>query len=414
MLTSLQFMKDLKIIHCDLKPENVMLKQANRSVIKVIDFGSSCMTDERVYTYIQSRFYRAPEVILGLPYSTAIDMWSFACILAELYTGYPLFPGEDEAEQIQCIMEVFDQPPSQILAHATRRKVFFDSEHHPRISANSQGRIRTPGTKTLSSMLRCTDAPFLDFLSKCLTWDPEERLTPEEAMNHPWTLGDPPPPLSKSPAPIKSPSPVPLPPSGFNQLHRQSSKGDASTSHLSSSLSRAGREAVTTSSSSAEGHGNLGSSKANSNPRDSSGASGLGAKPTIPASEGSFSASGPLASLALGGLATRVGSLTNLHDGSERGKALQPTLMSPRTPVGSRPQQPSSSSAAVEPQTSRLSSQTHLQGLHHLHPISSLGSMERGEPGGTSKAKAFSPLPGSPRSVNSSSAMTFLPPMTTQ
>ena len=86
--------QDLDIVHCDLKPENVMLRQPNRSIIKVIDFGSSCMTDERIYTYIQSRFYRAPEVIMGLPYGTPIDMWSFGCILAELFTGYPLFPGE--------------------------------------------------------------------------------------------------------------------------------------------------------------------------------------------------------------------------------------------------------------------------------------------------------------------------------
>lgn len=59
-----------------------------------------------MYTYIQSRFYRSPEVILGHPYSMAIDMWSLGCILAELYTGYPLFPGESEVEQIACIMEV--------------------------------------------------------------------------------------------------------------------------------------------------------------------------------------------------------------------------------------------------------------------------------------------------------------------
>jgi len=61
-----------------------------------------------VYTYIQSRFYRSPEVILGHTYSMAIDMWSLGCILAELYTGYPLFPGESEVEQIACIMEVRD------------------------------------------------------------------------------------------------------------------------------------------------------------------------------------------------------------------------------------------------------------------------------------------------------------------
>merc|ERR1711935_137577 len=57
----------LSLIHCDLKPENILLRQANKSGIKIIDFGSSCFEDERVYTYIQSRFYRAPEVILGLP-----------------------------------------------------------------------------------------------------------------------------------------------------------------------------------------------------------------------------------------------------------------------------------------------------------------------------------------------------------
>ena len=78
--------------------ENILLKQPNKSGIKIIDYGSSCFQNQRIYTYIQSRFYRAPEIILGIPYTTAIDMWSFGCIMAELYTGYPLFPGENEAE----------------------------------------------------------------------------------------------------------------------------------------------------------------------------------------------------------------------------------------------------------------------------------------------------------------------------
>lgn len=81
-----------QIIHCDLKPENILLAQPNRSAIKVIDFGSSCFQDKRMYTYIQSRFYRAPEVILGLPYGPPIDMWSTGCILVELYTGTSVRP----------------------------------------------------------------------------------------------------------------------------------------------------------------------------------------------------------------------------------------------------------------------------------------------------------------------------------
>jgi dual specificity tyrosine-phosphorylation-regulated kinase 2/3/4 len=106
LLASLRYLRKHRIIHCDLKPENILLKAPNKSGIKMIDFGSSCFEDERVYTYIQSRFYRSPEVILGLPYDVGIDMWSFGCILAELYTGYPLFPGENEVEQLACIMEV--------------------------------------------------------------------------------------------------------------------------------------------------------------------------------------------------------------------------------------------------------------------------------------------------------------------
>jgi dual specificity tyrosine-phosphorylation-regulated kinase 2/3/4 len=104
-----------KIIHCDLKPENILLKQQGRSGIKVIDFGSSCYEHQRIYTYIQSRFYRAPEVILGAKYGMPIDMWSLGCIIAELLTGYPLFPGEDEADQLACIIELCGMPPTKLL-----------------------------------------------------------------------------------------------------------------------------------------------------------------------------------------------------------------------------------------------------------------------------------------------------------
>lgn len=78
-----------------------------------------------MYTYIQSRFYRAPEVILGAPYTCSIDMWSFGCILAELLTGFPLFPGENENEQMACIMEICGVPPRYVYGHCSRAEVFF-------------------------------------------------------------------------------------------------------------------------------------------------------------------------------------------------------------------------------------------------------------------------------------------------
>ena len=74
--------------------------------LQVIDFGSSCYEQQQIYTYIQSRYYRAPEVILGTRYSCAIDIWSLACVIGELFTSQPLFAGEDEHDQLAAIMEV--------------------------------------------------------------------------------------------------------------------------------------------------------------------------------------------------------------------------------------------------------------------------------------------------------------------
>ncbi|XP_076634645.1 uncharacterized protein LOC143348384 isoform X2 [Colletes latitarsis] len=186
LISCLRLLYRENIIHCDLKPENVLLKQRGSSSIKVIDFGSSCYSHQRVYTYLQSRFYRSPEVLLGLPYGTPIDMWSLGCILAELYTGCPLFPGEDEIEQLACIMEVLGLPPEHIMNHASRRRLYFDPKGGPRCVTNSKGKQRWVGSKSLGIALRCTDKLFVDFVSRCLEWDPKERMTPDEARRHEW------------------------------------------------------------------------------------------------------------------------------------------------------------------------------------------------------------------------------------
>jgi dual specificity tyrosine-phosphorylation-regulated kinase 2/3/4 len=123
--------------------QNVLLRHPAKSALKVIDFGSSCFEHEKsthrslplnwpdvhiyalVYTYIQSRFYRSPEVILGMNYHMAIDMWSLGCILAELYTGFPIFPGENEQEQLSCIMEVLGVPDKEFVNRSSRKRLFF-------------------------------------------------------------------------------------------------------------------------------------------------------------------------------------------------------------------------------------------------------------------------------------------------
>lgn len=90
------------------------------------------------------------------------------CILAELYTGYPIFPGENEVEQLACIMEVLNVPPEDVINQASRRRLFFDSRGNPRCITNSKNRKRKPGSKPLAQALRCTDPVFVDFVSRCL------------------------------------------------------------------------------------------------------------------------------------------------------------------------------------------------------------------------------------------------------
>uniref|UniRef100_A0A093XYW6 Dual specificity protein kinase pom1 n=1 Tax=Talaromyces marneffei PM1 TaxID=1077442 RepID=A0A093XYW6_TALMA len=189
MLSTLVLLYSKRVIHCDLKPENILLAHPMRSEIKTIDFGSSCFDHEKVYTYIQSRFYRSPEVILGMSYGMAIDMWSLGCILAELYTGYPIFPGENEQEQLACIMEIFGPPEKHLIDKSTRRKLFFDSLGKPRLTVSSKGRRRRPSSKDLRQVLKCDDEPFLDFVARCLRWDPARRMNPNDAMNHEYITG---------------------------------------------------------------------------------------------------------------------------------------------------------------------------------------------------------------------------------
>lgn len=203
MLQCLDALYKNRIIHCDLKPENVLLKQQGRSGIKVIDFGSSCYEHQRIYTYIQSRFYRAPEVILGAKYGMPIDMWSLGCILAELLTGYPIFPGEDEGDQLACIIELQGMPSQKLLDQSKRARNFISSKGYPRyctVTTGGDGQVQLtggrsrrgkyrgpPGSKELVTALKGTDDPlFLDFMKRCLEWDPVTRMTPPQALRHAW------------------------------------------------------------------------------------------------------------------------------------------------------------------------------------------------------------------------------------
>nr|CAB3240363.1 dual specificity tyrosine-phosphorylation-regulated kinase 1B [Phallusia mammillata] len=207
LCTALLFLStpEINIIHCDLKPENILLCNPKRSAIKIIDFGSSCRLGERIYQYIQSRFYRSPEVLLGIPYDTAIDMWSLGCILVEMHTGEPIFAGSNEEDQMNKIVEVLGMPPQHMLENASSQKVrkMFERQSDGTWKMKKQGKkYKEPGSRKIHEILgvesggpggrRGSEAghteqdylKFKDLILRMLTYDPKERLTPFYALQH--------------------------------------------------------------------------------------------------------------------------------------------------------------------------------------------------------------------------------------
>ncbi|EDR24706.1 serine/threonine protein kinase ppk15, putative [Entamoeba dispar SAW760] len=214
LVESLDVLYKNNIAHCDLKPENILLVD-NTSNIRLIDFGSSCFENSTLYTYIQSRHYRSPEVLLGIKYTTAIDMWSFGCIAAELILGIPIFPGSSEYNQLERIIKMIGMPPKNILDQGTKTRKFFklemngwvfksrdeyEMENNIHLEPNRQYHHYTDlenFTERLSKViknpqtLKLARKTYLDFLQRTLCWDPKFRLTPAQAMQHPFLMNKP-------------------------------------------------------------------------------------------------------------------------------------------------------------------------------------------------------------------------------
>ncbi|KAK8627830.1 hypothetical protein V6N13_135428 [Hibiscus sabdariffa] len=128
-LEALQFLHGLGLIHCDLKPENILVKSYSRCEVKVIDLGSSCFETDHLCSYVQSRSYRAPEVILGLPYDKKIDIWSLGCILAELCTGNVLFQNDSPATLLARVIGIIGPIKQDMLAKGWDTYKYFTKNH---------------------------------------------------------------------------------------------------------------------------------------------------------------------------------------------------------------------------------------------------------------------------------------------
>ena len=109
------------------------------------------------------------------------------CIMAELYLGTPLFPGDTEQEQMCYMLSCLGKPDPQLLKHAERRKVFFNDDFSVRDDLH-QVELTPEFGKPLRELIHPKDKLFLNFLETVLKWDPKARPVPKEALQHPWIL----------------------------------------------------------------------------------------------------------------------------------------------------------------------------------------------------------------------------------
>ncbi|OMJ92589.1 hypothetical protein SteCoe_4599 [Stentor coeruleus] len=183
ILKALEVMHRLKIIHCDIKPDNIMLKDENKDSIRIIDFGLSCKESKKFMEYVQNRNYRAPEIVFDIDYTTAIDLWSLGCITVEMLTGKSLFTARNEQELYKMFLETLGYPEKSFVKKGRRCNMFLDRQGRFKI------KIR-PNINTLCNVLQGFDIEIINFVEECLKWNPEHRITASQALAHPWIISD--------------------------------------------------------------------------------------------------------------------------------------------------------------------------------------------------------------------------------
>ncbi|PWA88750.1 Protein kinase, catalytic domain-containing protein [Artemisia annua] len=187
-LEALKFLHGLGLIHCDLKPENILVKSYSRCEVKVIDLGSSCFETDHLCSYVQSRSYRAPEVILGLSYDKKIDIWSLGCILAELCTGNVLFQNDSPATLLARVIGIVCPIDQDMLAKGRDTHKYFTKNHmlYERNQDTNRLEYLIPKKTSLRHRLPMGDQGFIEFVSHLLEINPKKRPSAAEALKHPW------------------------------------------------------------------------------------------------------------------------------------------------------------------------------------------------------------------------------------
>ncbi|KAF5348360.1 hypothetical protein D9758_010909 [Tetrapyrgos nigripes] len=204
LFLALSLLKKVGVMHADIKPDNILVNE-QKTVLKLCDLGSASDASENDITpYLVSRFYRAPEIILGYPYDPALDIWSIGCTLYELYTGKILFPGRSNNQMLLLMMELKGRFNSKMIKKAKFGENFFDDlgafnsvekdrvlgtdvvkkVHISKATRDLRARLLPPTSVKMKEDESKLLMSFIDLLDKCLALDPARRITPRDALLH--------------------------------------------------------------------------------------------------------------------------------------------------------------------------------------------------------------------------------------
>uniref|UniRef100_A0A8C4HX10 Protein kinase domain-containing protein n=1 Tax=Dicentrarchus labrax TaxID=13489 RepID=A0A8C4HX10_DICLA len=189
LATTLSHLRSMDIVHADLKPDNVMIVDSKKQPLKVklIDFGlARPVSAVEPGVCVQTTWYRAPEVMLHLPFDEAIDVWSLGLVAAELATGSPLYPGDTEYDVLRFILETQGQPADDVLDRGMGTEYYFRKQRH----GQQHWMFKSPEqfayeTGVCANETRCQRLKMLEL-------DPDQRIKPLEVLQHPFFAQSPP------------------------------------------------------------------------------------------------------------------------------------------------------------------------------------------------------------------------------
>lgn len=209
LLVALRHLKKLGIVHADIKPDNILVNE-KKNVLKLCDFGSASKVEDHEPTpYLVSRFYRAPEIILGIPYKHSVDIWSAACTIYEMATGKIMFTGSSNNKMLKCFMDLKGKFPTKIIRKGKFKDQHFNYNnnflHHKKDEFTGREKVvevsnitvcrdlqkdLKKSCKSLNEAEQKKLVQLKDILDKMLTLDLNHRLSVTDCLKHPFIQED--------------------------------------------------------------------------------------------------------------------------------------------------------------------------------------------------------------------------------